>query len=158
MVFDSRADGFVRGEACAAGVLKATESNGLCMVVSSAVRQDGKSASLTAPNGSAQQRLLKAVSTVVERESGILVESASTGSPLGDPIEAGAIVSSVLEASTVAAVGSIKANIGHTESASGSAGLMKLLVSLRRAQAAPNAQLRRLGQHVRAAVHQARAQ
>ena len=63
MVFDARADGFVRGEGCAAGVLRATDADGgqSCLVSGSAVRQDGKSVSLTAPNGGAQQRLIKAV-------------------------------------------------------------------------------------------------
>jgi len=59
--FDNRADGFVRGEGCSVVVVHAlaamaSGSVGLC---GSAVRQDGRSASLTAPNGQAQQGLLR---------------------------------------------------------------------------------------------------
>ena len=60
--FDARADGYARGEACAAGVLsgEAGSVTGAHDVCGSAVRSDGRSASLTAPNGQAQQGLLRA--------------------------------------------------------------------------------------------------
>ena len=154
MVFDARADGFVRGEGCATGVVRSGAEAASCLVAGTAVCQDGKSASLTAPNGGAQQRLMSTVlaDTASMLGGAVLLESASTGSQLGDPIEVGAIIRAVVPAFGAAVVGGIKANVGHTESASGSIGLAKLLASLRRAVAPPNAQLRALGQNVRAAV------
>ena len=57
--FDRRADGYCRGEGCGAFLLDATV--GEFRVCGSAVQQDGPSASLTAPNGSSQKRLIEAV-------------------------------------------------------------------------------------------------
>ena len=57
-VFDARADGFVRGEACSTGIFTSGDG-GKAVLTGSAVRQDGRSASLTAPNGRAQQLLLE---------------------------------------------------------------------------------------------------
>merc|ERR1711995_236267 len=54
--FDARADGYVRGEACGGVALSC--GDGELGLLGSAVRQDGRSASLTAPNGQAQQWLL----------------------------------------------------------------------------------------------------
>ena len=54
--FDERADGYARGEAC--GGVTLSYGDGLLGLLGSAIRQDGRSASLTAPNGSAQRTLL----------------------------------------------------------------------------------------------------
>ncbi len=57
--FDSRADGFVRGEGCGVVVLeryadaRAVEGRTRAMILGSAVNQDGHSNGLTAPNGAA---------------------------------------------------------------------------------------------------------
>ena len=56
--FDKRADGYARGEAFGSVTLLCGDENANCELLGSAVRQDGRSASLTAPNGQAQQRLL----------------------------------------------------------------------------------------------------
>merc|ERR1739841_188848 len=80
--FDSRADGYVRAEACGSATMGVSEL--AVHVLGSAVRQDGRSASLTAPNGQAQVGLLAA--------SGVAaLEAHGTGTALGDPIEAGAV-------------------------------------------------------------------
>eukprot|EP00966_Prymnesium_polylepis_P069813 1623424-Prymnesium_polylepis.1 len=63
-------------------------------VVGSAVRQDGRSASLTAPNGQAQQALLVAAwgDASIPSDDLTLNEAHGTGTALGDPIEAGSLV------------------------------------------------------------------
>jgi len=125
-VFDSRANGFVRGESCGGGVLQATRLRAFALMVGTAVRQDGRSASLTAPNGWAQQLLLRAVlsDASVMPPHLQLVEAAANGAALGDPIEAGAIAMALLkprvQEPNALLVGSVKANVGHCESASGS--------------------------------------
>jgi acyl transferase domain-containing protein len=60
--FDTRADGYARAEACVAAALQLDLSGKWPIsVAGSAARQDGRSASLTAPNGLAQEALLRAV-------------------------------------------------------------------------------------------------
>ena len=97
-VFDARADGFTRGESCGAGVLHAAALNTSVLVVGSSVRQDGRSASLTAPNGRAQKVLLHAALADASLTPAQLhlVEAAANGSGLGDSIEAGAIATGLL--------------------------------------------------------------
>lgn len=88
--FDCAANGYVRGEGVGHLVLGSPQlSRKAAQLLSSAVRQDGKSASLTAPHGSAQSTLLQ---TAIARSScdpnqfcGI--EAHGTGTPLGDPTE-----------------------------------------------------------------------
>ena len=60
------------------------------VVLGSAVQQDGPSASLTAPNGSSQRRLLGAVVPGRVRDNvqrNTVLEAHGTGTALGDPIE-----------------------------------------------------------------------
>ena len=79
--FDRRADGYCRGEGCGAFYFS-TEADDVA-VSGTAVQQDGPSASLTAPNGTSQQRLIEAV----KAENGPSLEAHGTGTALGDPIE-----------------------------------------------------------------------
>ena len=163
--FDSRADGYARGEAIGAITYRrggGTVSSG-GVVSGSSVRQDGRSASLTAPNGQAQQELLGAslADACLRPKVVAVLEAHGTGTSLGDPIEAGAIAAVFLarrgdadgvgfgSADATLGVGSLKANAGHTEPGAGLAGILKLLVQMRDRSLAPNAQLRVLNPHVR---------
>jgi acyl transferase domain-containing protein len=57
--FDARANGYVRGEGVGASALNGLDGKGPCATLSAcAVRADGKSAGLTAPNGTAQARMI----------------------------------------------------------------------------------------------------
>ena len=64
--FDEEANGYCRGEGCGAIVLKRLSDarrdgdSVYAVIRGSAVMQDGRSASLTAPNGRAQEQLLRA--------------------------------------------------------------------------------------------------
>ena len=83
--FDDRADGFCRSEGCGAFHLSMA---GDVAVSGSAVQQDGPSASLTAPNGSSQKRLIEAVRGGIAAAAGVQsLEAHGTGTALGDPIE-----------------------------------------------------------------------
>merc|ERR1712185_80498 len=126
-------------------------------LIGSCVRQDGKSASLTAPNGQAQRALLRAALADGGVEAAALscYEAHGTGTPLGDPIEVRSLAAAVLAArapSPPLCVGSLKANCGHAEPAAGLAGLFRLAAGLLEARAPPNAQLRRINPHVGSAV------
>ena len=81
--FDRRADGYCRGEGCAAFYFQSAPGD--VVVCGSAVRQDGPSASLTAPNGTSQRLLIEAVRHDIAREH--FLEAHGTGTALGDPIE-----------------------------------------------------------------------
>uniref|UniRef100_A0A7S2BKI6 Ketosynthase family 3 (KS3) domain-containing protein n=1 Tax=Haptolina brevifila TaxID=156173 RepID=A0A7S2BKI6_9EUKA len=148
--FDARADGYVRGEACGSIAVRPCDQMAFSLQ-GSAVRQDGRSVSLTAPNGLAQQRLLVAAMQDAHTATHALTlnEAHGTGTKLGDPIEMGSLVSAVLtnrEESLV--LGGIKANSGHAEPAAGMSGLLKLALELQFGKAPPNAQLRQLNPFV----------
>ncbi|WP_264077792.1 type I polyketide synthase [Mycolicibacterium houstonense] len=139
--FDSSADGYVRSEGCGILVLKRlsdAERDGdrVCAIIpASAVNQDGASSGLTVPNGGAQQRLIGSVLNRAGLTGADVdyLEAHGTGTPLGDPIEvqaAAAAYGGAREADRPLLMGSVKTNIGHTESASGAAGLIKVVLSL----------------------------
>ena len=157
--FDARADGYARSEAIdvvtsCRGAGSGDASSGTRMA-GSAVRQDGRSASLTAPNGQAQQALLDAsmVDARVLTCQVTVLEAHGTGTALGDPIEAGAVATAFLArhigSKESLHVGSLKANAGHTEPGAGVAGALKLWMQLKTSSCAPNAQLCTLNPHVR---------
>ena len=107
-------------------------------VLGTSVMSDGTSASITAPNGSAQQRLIKKAL----EESGVkprdvdYIEAHGTGTALGDPIEIEALAEVFAESKTESCplmVGSVKSNIGHLECAAGIAGLIKAVLVLTQA-------------------------
>lgn len=139
--FDASADGYVRSEGCGILVLKRlsdAERDGdrICAIIpSSAVNQDGASSGLTVPNGGAQQRLIGTALTRAGLSGGDVdyLEAHGTGTPLGDPIEvqaAAAAYGDSRDANRPLLMGSVKTNIGHLESASGAAGLIKVVLSL----------------------------
>ena len=145
--FDAAADGFVRGEGCGMVALRRlsdAEANGdtiLAVIRGSAVNSDGRSSGLTVPNGPAQQKVVRSALAMADVAPADLdyVEAHGTGTPLGDPIEVealAAVLGSSRPAGRPLLLGTVKANIGHTESASGLAGLLKVVLSLR-AEALP---------------------
>jgi 3-oxoacyl-(acyl-carrier-protein) synthase len=151
---DVRANGYVRSEAVSALVLQpegASDGCGAseCVLVldGSAARQDGRSASLTAPNGSAQRTLLMRAlrsATVVAAEV-IGIEAHGTGTALGDPTEAGA-VAAVMGGSEQRpqplVLSAAKGSVGHSEAASGQEGLLRVMTSMLALEAAGNSHLR----------------
>ena len=139
--FDAKADGYVRSEGCGAVILKRLSDavrdrdHILAVIRGSAVNQDGRTAGIAAPNASAQQAVMREALEKAKLAPSDLTyfEAHGTGTSIGDPIELEA-VKSVLGKSAPGAppclVGSVKANIGHSENASGMAGLAKVLASL----------------------------
>jgi phthiocerol/phenolphthiocerol synthesis type-I polyketide synthase D len=144
--FDSRADGFVRGEGCGVIVLKRLTDavrdgdRVLAVVRGSAVNQDGRSNGLTAPNTIAQQDVIKAAlrSANVPAGSVNYIEAHGTGTGLGDPIEFEALADQYGRGEAQCALGAVKSNFGHLEAAAGIAGFIKAALSVQRSQIPPN--------------------
>eukprot|EP01047_Picozoa_sp_COSAG01_P024482 COSAG01_NODE_1514_length_10054_cov_14.063586_1_plen_2421_part_10 len=137
--FDASANGYVRGEGCGVVVLRqvdTAEAQGdmvMGIVRASAINQDGRSSGLTAPNGRAQQTVVRSalVSANVNPAEIEYVEAHGTGTSLGDPIEVQSLAAVLSDERTMPLlIGSVKSNIGHLEAAAGVAGLMKVLLSL----------------------------
>ncbi|HYQ63342.1 type I polyketide synthase [Actinophytocola sp.] len=106
----------------------------LAVVRGSAVNQDGASNGLTAPNGPSQERVI----TAALADAGLctsdvdVVEAHGTGTKLGDPIEAQALLATYgQDRATPLLLGSVKSNIGHTQSAAGVAAVIKMIMALR---------------------------
>ncbi|MEE4599331.1 SDR family NAD(P)-dependent oxidoreductase [Streptomyces sp. DSM 41524] len=150
--FDEGADGYVRAEGCGVLVLKRltdARRDGdtiLSLVRGTAVGQDGDSAGLTVPNGSAQEAVMRAAIANAMLEPGDIqyVEAHGTGTQLGDPIEMGAISDVFAQSHTrddPVVVGSVKTNLGHMEPAAGVVGVIKTILQMRSGTVYPHLNL-----------------
>ncbi len=147
--YDAAADGYGRGEGCGVVVLKRLDDalrdgdRVLALVRGSGINQDGASTGFTAPNGRAQERLIRQVlgRAGVDPAHVGYVEGHGTGTILGDPVELGAL-GSVFGPSrgheNPLLVGSVKSNIGHLECAAGMAGLIKVVLCLQHGEIPPS--------------------
>lgn len=148
--FDKSANGYVKGEGAGAIMLKRL-SEALAagdpiygIIKATAVNHGGKAQSLTAPNATAQSQLLIKAYTEANIDINTLtyIEAHGTGTELGDPVE----IEGLKQAFKVlhqqqrhsssqemprCGLGSVKTNIGHLEPASGIAGIIKVLLSMK---------------------------
>lgn len=134
--FSARADGYGRGEGAGMVVLRKLEDalrdgdRVYAVVAATGSNQDGRTSAITVPNGDAQEALARSVCARSGLAPGEVtyVEAHGTGTPVGDPIELGAlgrVYGRVEGREMPLPVGSLKATLGHTEAASGIAGVIK---------------------------------
>src|SRR5690554_4641170 len=157
--FDARADGFVRSEGCGVVVLKrlsdalADGDTIWAVIRGSATNQDGRSSGLSAPNGPAQEAVIRAAlaDAGIAPEQVGYVEAHGTGTALGDPIEVQALGNVLCVGRTRAQplrIGSIKTNLGHLEAAAGVAGLIKAALAVHHGEIPPHLHLRTPSPHI----------
>ncbi len=139
---DASGDGYVRSEGVAFVLLKplaqalADGDRIHAVVRGSAINNDGRSSGvLGRPSQVGHEEMLRAAYA----DAGVLpsrvgyVEAHGTGTRAGDPVELaalGAVMAAGRAAGSVCLVGSVKTNVGHTESAAGVAGLIKAALAL----------------------------
>ncbi|EHQ64020.1 polyketide synthase [Paenibacillus dendritiformis C454] len=157
--FDSRADGYVRGEGAGAVILKPLAAalrdrdRIYAVIRGSAVNQDGLSNGLTAPNGQAQEEVLQDAYRIagLSGEEIDYIEAHGTGTALGDPIEVqaiGRVLSRNRSAASKCYIGSVKTNIGHLEAAAGIAGFIKTVLCLHYREWVPNLNLQEINPYI----------
>jgi 3-oxoacyl-[acyl-carrier-protein] synthase II len=141
--FDESANGFVRSEGCGIVVLKrlsdaiADRDNIRAILLGSASNQDGRTSSITTPSSLSQQAVIQQalVNSKVKASQVSYLETHGTGTSLGDAIELEALTQ-VFPDNEELILGAVKTNIGHLESASGIASLIKTVLALEK-QAIP---------------------
>ncbi len=140
-VFDASGDGYARSEGGGVFFLKDYDqaiSDGnpiLAVVANSVINTDGRKTGLTVPSQTAQIRLLRQAYAEAHIDPAAIdyLEAHGTGTAVGDPIEAEAIGKALGQSRSKEnplLIGSVKSNIGHLETASGVAGLIKAVYCL----------------------------
>ncbi len=141
--FDATGDGYVRSEGGALVMLKTLDralADGdtiHAVIAGSGVNSDGYSqGGISVPGAATQAALLRTVyeRAGVDPRSLAYVEAHGTGTAVGDPIEARALMEVASAGRPVdqpLLIGSVKTNVGHLETASGMAGLMKAILCLK---------------------------
>jgi amino acid adenylation domain-containing protein len=139
--FDATADGVGAGEGSVVFLLKPlsralADGDAIRAVIrGGAVNQDGRSASIAAPNPAAQAEVIRAAA----RESGVELESLDffeahgTGTALGDPVEIDGLTRAFAlheQPEGKAAISSVKGNYGHLDAAAGAIGMAKAILAL----------------------------
>jgi thioester reductase-like protein len=157
--FDHRANGYVRGEGVGVILIKPldqAEADGdriHAVIRAAVVNQDGHSSSLTIPNMISQEAMLREAyqNAGIDTRHVSYVEAHGTGTPVGDPIEAralGHVLGKDRPADDPCLIGSVKTNIGHLESASGMAGLIKACLILQHQIIPPHLNFEKANPHI----------
>ncbi len=141
--FDAAATGTVVGGGVGVVVLKrladalADRDTIHAVIKGSAINNDGADKiGFTAPSISGQAAVILEAQTAadVHPEDISYIEAHGTGTPLGDPIEVQALTQAFRTATQLngyCAIGSVKTNIGHADTAAGIAGLIKTVLALK---------------------------
>ncbi len=147
--FDARANGYVRGEGVGMIAIKPlakalSDRDPMYAVIRAAVvNQDGRTNAMTVPGLESQSEMLEEAYEQAGIAPGRVcyMEAHGTGTPVGDPIEVqalGRVLSRERPEGKDCVIGSVKTNIGHLESGSGIAGLIKAALVLKHGEIPPN--------------------
>ncbi|PVH92931.1 hypothetical protein DM02DRAFT_677173 [Periconia macrospinosa] len=147
--FDSRANGYARGEGFGVIVLKRLDdavADGdmiRAVIRATGCNHDGRTPGITQPSSAAQQQLIKETydKAGLSMEPVRYCETHGTGTALGDPTEAmalGRAFRKYRSCDDPLILGALKSNIGHLEGASGIAGIIKTIMVLESGCIPPN--------------------
>lgn len=154
--FDAEADGFLRAEGCGMLVLKRlsdAQADGdrvLALIRGTALNQNGHGSGLVAPSSQAEQAVIRQALTQagVDAEQVGYIVAQGTGTPLGDAAEIQALAAVLGTSGQPCAVTSIKANIGHLESAAGVVNVIAATLALQHRQIPRQLHFRQLNPQV----------
>ncbi|GAB3327960.1 hypothetical protein GCM10027565_15940 [Bordetella tumulicola] len=160
--FGAGGDGYVPGEGVGAVLLKplhqaVADGDQIYAVIKAAVvNHGGKTNGYTVPNPVAQGELIRNALDLARVNPASIgyVETHGTGTALGDPIEMTGLVRAYTNAgdgsmqAQSCAIGSVKSNIGHLESAAGIAALTKVLLQFKYGQRVPSLHAQALNPHI----------
>ncbi|KAI2998689.1 hypothetical protein CAN33_0030420 [Aspergillus niger] len=159
--FDSKANGYGRGEGFGAILLKPLSkamADGdmiRAIVRATGSNQDGRTPGITMPNATAQADLIRSTYSRAGLSMGetSYFEAHGTGTAIGDPTELSAIGASFgaerKPGDEPLCVGSVKSNLGHTEGAAGVASIIKVVLCLEKGMLVPNAGFSNLNPKIR---------
>lgn len=142
--FDDSANGYVRSEGCVILLLKpldkaVKDGNEIYSIIkNTSVNQDGKTNSITSPNGKSQIDLLNEVYKNIDINDVMYIEAHGTGTKIGDKTETNSIGTVFKNKNEKIKIGSIKSNIGHTEATSGLASICKIICMMKYNELLPN--------------------
>ncbi|KAK6447202.1 hypothetical protein FP744_10003452 [Trichoderma asperellum] len=147
--FDARGNGYGRGEGVGMVVLKRLDDairdgdSIRAVIRSSGINSDGRTNGIMLPNQDAQERLAKRLfQNLPIRPSDVqYVEAHGTGTKAGDKVEINTIRNVFCEGrddQNPVFVGATKPNLGHSEAASGTAGLIKTVMAMEKGFIPPN--------------------
>jgi phthiocerol/phenolphthiocerol synthesis type-I polyketide synthase E len=148
--FDASAGGTIFGGGVGIVIMRRlTEAieardNIIAVIKGAAINNDGSAkVSYMAPSVDAQAEVIAMAQALagISPDEISYVEAHGTGTPLGDPIEIAGLTKAFREgtdATGFCAVGSVKGNIGHLESAAGVTGLIKTALALKHQQIPPS--------------------
>jgi acyl transferase domain-containing protein len=147
--FDAAATGTTGGCGVGAVVLRRladAEADGSpihAVIRGTAVNNDGaRKVGYTAPSVQGQAEVIEAAHTVagVDPRTVTFVETHGTGTELGDPIEVEALTQAFRQGTDddqFCALGAVKSNVGHLDSAAGVTGFIKTVLALKHGQIPP---------------------
>lgn len=158
--FGEGGDGYVPGEGVGAVLLKPLDravrdgDHVYAVIKGSSINHGGKTSGYTVPNPSQQgaviQETLQAAG--VHPRTINYIEAHGTGTTLGDPIEVSGLVKAFKDQTSdlqFCAIGSVKSNIGHCESAAGIAAIIKVLLQMKYGMLAPSIHSEELNGNIR---------
>ena len=158
--FDSRANGYGRGEGCSGVVLEPLSSalkRGApirAVIRNSIINSDGRTPGISVPSSLAQSEAIKKAYAQIGLEvKADYVEAHGTGTKIGDPIEAKAISEAFGQSNSMEdlrlPIGSLKGNIGHLESAAGLTALIKGVLMLENGKIPPQVNFDKVNPNIR---------
>lgn len=156
-VFDKASDGMIRGEGAGIFLLKSlqrAEEDGdhiWAVIKGSATGHGGRTYSLTAPGKDGQTEVMISAlkDADIEPDTVSFIEAHGTGTPLGDPIEIDALKEVYQRINQKkCAIGTVKSSVGHLETASGAAGILKVILCMQHETLPGNAEFEQLSPHI----------